>query len=570
MRNKLLYDFSGAIGMDTYMKSENVVLIFNKRYYGVYQLCELVNIGSDRVDIFDWEECTEKASEAIVNSLVQKGELAEKNAEQAEGKLKAAMWEDMCWITSPYVFTYDVNEDGNKETYKISDYIALPEATGGALLEMDFWAFDGRNASTMVTAYSQPLYFKSPEYAITNKALYDYVGKYIQSFEYAIHSTDFTYHDDDMKYIAVNQQGGSSNLGYGINDYITPEYDGKHYTELFDMDSLVQNFLVCEYSMNWDGMKNSVFMYKDIEGLFHMGPEWDFDWAWGNLNMFGTNTWYPTSWHTTEKAFVREQYYQTVQWNRCLIRDPYFLVRVYEKYKEIRGTIIEDMIKNGGTIDTYAAQLTDAAAANDVRWSKTYSGYHGVGFKASIENMKDFINTRVNWLDEQFRSIDSLISSLGYYQPSNALQITEIETEKERGYTEVAAQVSDPAIVAVTFLVNGSHRYLAKVTSGMAVCQIPDSSLVSREDVLNVVQVLAVDKEGAYIIDSEEPGNYTMAESNYAVFYNNGENNSDAQTFSANLKQTTRENSVFLIIAAFAVLVLANILIMVRVFKKKK
>ena len=106
------------------------------------------------------------------------------------------------------------------------------------------------------------------------------------------------------------------------------------------MDSLVNNFIFCEFAMNWDSMKNSFFLYKDIDGLAKIGPQWDFDWAWGNRNMYWINTWYPTSWHTTENAFTVEQYYQTVQWNRMLIRDPYFLTLAYEKWHQIRGTVI--------------------------------------------------------------------------------------------------------------------------------------------------------------------------------------------------------------------------------------
>ena len=44
------------------------------------------------------------------------------------------------------------------------------------------------------------------------------------------------------------------------------------------MDSLVNNFIFCEFAMNWDSMKNSFFLYKDIDGLAKIGPQWDFDW----------------------------------------------------------------------------------------------------------------------------------------------------------------------------------------------------------------------------------------------------------------------------------------------------
>ncbi len=524
MRNKLLYDFSGAIGMETYSKSENIVLIYNQEYYGVYQLCELVDLGADRVDIYDWEESAEDAAEAITQELKEQGKLTKEEADTASEELETAMTEDLSWITSPYTFTYDADEDGVEEAYTITDYADLPEATGGALLEMDFYAFGGENASTMVSAYAQPLYFKSPEYAITNPSFFHYIYRYVQSFEYALHSADFTYHEDSIKYSAQNRTtGGSINSGYTVSDFTAPEYDGKHYSQLFDMDSLVDNFIVCEYSMNWDSMKNSVFMYKDIDGLFHMGPEWDFDWAWGNINMYGTNTWYPASWHTTEDDFTKEQYYQTVQWNRCLIRDPYFLVRVYEKYHEIRETVIEDMIKDEGTIDSYEKQLEAAGAANDERWSYTYARYKSVGFEDSVKNMREFIDTRVAWLDEQFASIDTLMTSLGYYKPSDELKVAEIDTKAKRGNTVVTVSVTDQEIASVSLLLNGTNRYTAKVTSGQAVFQIPDSVLIKTADILNVIQISAVDVKGDYIVSTQDKGNYSLAKSNYAVFYSSAQ-----------------------------------------------
>lgn len=520
MRNKLLYDFSGAIGMDVCSRSENVILIFNNRYYGVYQLCELVNVEKERVDIYDWEESAEDAAEAIVTGLVQTGTLTEQTAEGVKGDLEDAMCRNMSWITDPYQFNYDADGDKTAETYTITDYVALPAASGGVLLEMDFYAFDNNNPSTMITEYSQPVYFKTPEYAITNAALFGYTQTYIQAFEYALHSTDFIYHEEDPKYQSLSRQGGNADLGYQPEkEFEAPEYDGKHYSELFDLDSLVQNFLVCEFSMNWDCMKNSVFFYKDIESLFHVGPVWDFDWTWGNINMYNINTWYPTSWQTTEDSFTVEQYYQTVQWNRYLIRDPYFLVQVYEKYKAVRSTVIEDMVKDGGTIDTMEAELTDAAAANDARWSYTYEQYRSVGFHESLENMKRFINTRLDWMDDQFASLDSFISSLGYYKPSEELYVSEIDTGSSEGYVNITAAVTGPDIAYVTFQVNGTHQYTAEVSEGTAICQIPEEALVIQEDKWNVVEILAKKSSGEYILASMEAGNYTNAKSNYAVFY---------------------------------------------------
>ncbi len=60
-----------------------------------------------------------------------------------------------------------------------------------------------------------------------------------------------------------------------------------------------------------------------------------------------------------------EQSYQRENWNRYLISDPYFATLAYEKWQEIRGTLIEDMIKAGGKIDTLQETYRTASEAND-------------------------------------------------------------------------------------------------------------------------------------------------------------------------------------------------------------
>ena len=70
-------------------------------------------------------------------------------------------------------------------------------------------------------------------------------------------------------------------------------------------------------------MKNSVYFYKDLDGPWYLEPAWDYDWGWGN-SMYTLNTWYTDEWQTTSDYYANETYYQTVQWNRYLIRDPIF------------------------------------------------------------------------------------------------------------------------------------------------------------------------------------------------------------------------------------------------------
>lgn len=521
LRNKLLYDFSRDIGTETYMESRLVSLIYNGEYQGVYQLAEHIRVSKERVNIYNWENKAEDIAKAIREQETQD--------EAFQNGLEDALLEDFSWIDKKEI-TYE------SRTYSLSDYgIEVPDATGGFLLEMDFYSTNNTSLATLGTAYEQPIYFNTPSLeggnikAFQDSGLYRYANTYIQTFEYALHSMDFTFRNEDVHYRKKSNPGGWGHGGFRQDEYQQVDYideaaQGLHYSQMFDMDSLVANFIFCEYAMNWDSMKNSFFLYKDIDELGKIGPQWDFDWAWGNINMFGIDTWYPQSWHTTEDAFTVEQYYQTVQWNRMLIRDPYFLLRAYEKYQQIRPTVIEDMIGKGGLIDQYEELLKDAGAANDKRWSHTYTdgqyypGGYSENFTDSVNTIRNFLTTRIAWMDEQMKSLETFMDSLGYYKTSDKLYVVSADTQKEEGYTTITAQVEDSSVSKVLFQVNGTYEQTADVEQGEAKVIIPDFALTQEKNQKNIVEIKALDKNENYKIAVDKKGNYQLGWSNYMVF----------------------------------------------------
>lgn len=467
-RNKLVYDFSGEIGAPCHMHSEQVTLIYNGTYQGVYQLCEQVRIGENSVNIYDWE---------------------------SEG----------------FPFT---------ETAGLYGY---PEASGGVLLEMDFFH---KMDACLKTNYRLPFYFNRPMEGEAYEELYSYTREHLQALEYAFHDTDFTYHNASPHYRTCSEGWFDWHKPYQRRDvtytpacFYSGRFDGAHYSELVDMDSLLVNFLLCEFTVNWDAMKNSVFLYKDIEGPFYFGPAWDYDWAFGN-GCYGTETWEPGIWQTTDEFFANEQYYQTVQWNRYLIRDPYFLACLYEKYREVREGPIEELICDGGRIDQYAGKLKPAADANDARWGGCEGNFEGQKFDEGIKELKRFIRLRTAWLDEQFASIDTLCRSLGYYVPSDMIQVDSVETGFLKGITVITVHTACPGCAEISFQADGTHFYRTNVTDGSAVLLLPNRDIQNEKNTLHTVQIRALDENGSYLINPEGtvPGDYTNAISNYACF----------------------------------------------------
>ncbi len=421
--------------------------------------------------------------------------------------------------------------------YDFADYdITLPDTTGGFLAEMDFYSIGDNTLASIATNYKQPMYFSAPEpgedaetdaekRAIVNSfkstSLFEYAKNYTQAFEYALHSDDFYFNNGTQKYYTDKE--GSREKQWKDAHYTAVTYtdhvnDGKHYSELFDMDSLVNNFLFCEYAMNWDSMKNSFFFYKDVGELAKFGPQWDFDWCWGNTNMFNINTNYPTSWQTTIDKFTEEQYYQTVQWNRMLIRDPYFLTLAYEKYHKIRP-VIENMIKKGGLIDQYKTDLKEAGAANDVRWCYTYnteySGATSQNFEDSVASIQTFLNKRVEWLDKQFASVSTLVNSLGYYKTSDDIFLSgKVDGDK----VTFTAETKNSEAAKIRFQMNGTTCLTADVKDGKASVSVDKSKL--KASGLNTVVANEMDKNDSYLYltSASKTGNYNVVKSDYMAF----------------------------------------------------
>lgn len=531
LRDQLVYEMVAALGAETTMDSRQVSLVYNGEYQGVYQLCEQVRIGENRIDIYDWEETAEKAAKAIAKQLLQEEQIAEEYESLFVKALKEELCKDLSWLDTGSFHSEKI--DGWNEARKddvqadfamqdFVDYEELPEATGGILVELD----DKEISRSLTTNYGEPFYFVSPENGDSFESLKSYAKESLQCLEYALHDTDFTYHNSSTHYRVankgINEEEDSDyereKVTYQETDFTSDTYDGRHYSELADMDSLVIGFLTSEITMNWDSMKHSLYLYKDIDGLWVEGPQWDYDWAWGN-SMAQIDTWVPDDWQTTNAYFAHETYYQTVQWNRYLIRDPYFLMLAREKYQEIRQTYLEALLREDGLLDRYTYDLRPAALANDRLWEGSMGTFGGQEFDEGVSKLREFIELRLAWLDEQFETIESLRTSLGYYVTSDEVQITDIDTESIKGATRIRVRAQAEGASSVSLQLNGTMVYTEPLQEGTADFVIPDGELRGKKQE-NMVQVRLLDSAGSYLKNEEgsTEGEYRNAISNYSVF----------------------------------------------------
>ena len=407
MRNTLAYNLSGAMEMPQ-METVWVDVVLNGEYVGNYQFCEQIKVDkNNRVSIFDWESFAEDAAEVIAE--------AENFTDDAAGDLEDFMKEeDMSWITSGTVKFNDAD-------YQISDYpdIEIPSITGGYLMELDEY-YD--ELSKFRTDSNQPIMFKNPEFVYTNKDMMNYIQNYIQAFENAVQSNDYT-----------------------------ADYNGTatHYSQLYDFESLIDYWLISEIFFNEEINKKSTYMYKDIDGLVYMGPIWDMDYSSGGEGQ----TWQTNQWATI--CFNLNA--QANMWYKDLIKDPYFVLKAQERYWEIRNTYVQDMVNS---IDTNYVLLKDSADANAEIWyeSDPYIKFEEYDFDIQVDKLKGWFFDHLSWLDNQMASEDSILESLGYETADVTLSVT-----GSNGQTLPKDDVSEQ--ITADALVNTGDSIILKVLS---------------------------------------------------------------------------------------------------------
>ena len=455
IRNTTSYDLAGKMGITPYLPSTHVELILNGTYAGNYQFVGNVRVDKSRVNIYNWEDLAEDVAKAIGKKEGITGD--------ARDALEDYLNEHMQWITSDSV-TY------NDKTYKISDYFTdFPKnadgslnTSGGFLFELDEY-YD--EVSKFYTNKGLPMMFKSPEFIYTNDTLFQSAKNYIQAVEDSIWADDF---------------------------YTTYNGARKHYTELVDIDSLVNYLIINEFYWNTETMKKSTYMYKDLDSKLVIGPLWDMDWTSNSIVSSGeTNR--PTEWmiiNCENKGST-----QSRSWYVALAKDPYFVQKMYECYNRNRQNF-ENIVKTGGIIDQDIEYLKESGEAN---YNQHYMRFQSP-FPDEAERLRTFLKARLNWMDKQFASLDTLLESLGKY---SAGKISVTVNTSGRDTTVYTATVTDNSAKKVGFYINGILAGTENISGGKAVFTAADGYLDKTKDAVNIVQVRAMDSSGELLSEGK-------------------------------------------------------------------
>lgn len=186
-------------------------------------------------------------------------------------------------------------------------------------------------------------------------------------------------------------------------DYADPQ---KGYKAYIDVQSFVDFFLINEFTLNYDALLFSTYLYKDINGKIKMCV-WDFNAAFDYYK-------YP---YLSNQTFQMSQEY----WFLYLFKDEYFVDQVVQRYNELRKTLFNEKYLFN-YIDQTLVYLGPAIQRNNDKWGYSYqSVYNGRSYDyllpaernvrtydEAIQQIKTTISNRLEFMDTKIEGLNNL------------------------------------------------------------------------------------------------------------------------------------------------------------------
>ncbi len=147
--------------------------------------------------------------------------------------------------------------------------------------------------------------------------------------------------------------------------------DAKDYAaaaEIVDMESFAQYFLISEFSVNPDAYASSFYFYKDgLDDKLHVGPIWDFDFAFANPNwVWNTGDSVYSPYVTTALRDAPDPDHNSTREIYALLDTPEFMAEIKRVFKDKLSGKGEELVSY---VEDRAALIKEDTIANADRWT---------------------------------------------------------------------------------------------------------------------------------------------------------------------------------------------------------
>ena len=272
--------------------------------------------------------------------------------------------------------------------------------------------------------------------------------------------------------------------------------DGRHWSELCDVDSMVDFFLVNELFDNGDMGQKSRYAYIDRGGKLTWGPVWDYD--WGSYSRTVPNT--CERWRSAGGGVANM--------NREWTTDPWFCLRVWERYWEVRGRYAATYA-DGGTFDRSIATVRRSAEIDERLWAPRKDTANVTRtFDGDVAILKDFHAKRLAWMDRQFVDVATLMASLRNSSQTHSYvpDAFEIEPRIEEGRSVFTVGVR--RAYRVKAILNGHVLGTFDAQAGEVRGRFAADALVVGNNRRNCLSLVAYDRGGRVLARNYALFNY--------------------------------------------------------------
>lgn len=168
------------------------------------------------------------------------------------------------------------------------------------------------------------------------------------------------------------------------------------YAKYIDVDTVVDWYLINEINKNVDArFFSSIYFHLKIGEKIKMGPLWDFDLSFGNVNYAGDSFPLPEGFWVKDNPWITRMFSDTKFVDKVKVRFAYF---------KANQNIIEDKIY------AYANKLNLAQQENDAKWNTLgiYVWPNPVVFDTyseEVNRLKTWYTQRMTWLDSALNNL---------------------------------------------------------------------------------------------------------------------------------------------------------------------